>query len=167
MSEKLFDFGIDVYPADDHELTTLGNEGYTQYEDGRVVVVLKERQWTALTDHGFALHRARTTVGHELGHAVLHRDVLEQMAAVKVANPAAALHRVRRRDIKPYCDPEWQAWAFCGGILLPREALRKLHGHSLEDISREFQVSLPMIRSHLRKLGRFGFQVQGGLLVAA
>ena len=48
----------------------------------------------------------RDTMGHELGHWLLHRN-----------NRAHA--RVGKGDIPVYCTPEWQAKAFSGELLVP------------------------------------------------
>lgn len=165
IDEELFDSKIEVYPVDDRDMERRGCEGSTSYEDGRFTITISESHWNALFDGGFFEYRARTTVGHELGHAVLHRGPLKEMALAYVDDPAAALHRPRRRDLPPYMDPEWQAWVFCGGILLPRDALRTLDGHPVSEIARAFRVSLRMLRSHIKKLERLGFCEEGGLLV--
>lgn len=70
--------------------------------------------------------RDNFTLAHELGHLVLHTDHRLQ----RIAAPA---------KVKPYLDPEWQANAFAGELLVPLELFKKLK-HS-EDACNIFGVS--------------------------
>ena len=55
--------------------------------------------------------RDRMTIAHEIGHAMLHSGM--------------ALGRRMGQEIKPYEDPEWQAKAFAGELLVAYDHLPK------------------------------------------
>ncbi|HYF36006.1 MAG TPA: ImmA/IrrE family metallo-endopeptidase [Prosthecobacter sp.] len=55
----------------------------------------------------------RLTLAHELGHYVLHPEV-------------ALARRVGTGSIKAYVDPEWQANAFAGELLMPLAVFKRI-----------------------------------------
>ena len=66
------------------------------------------------------------------------------------------LARTQRGRLRAYEDPEWQAWAFAGAILMPTSTLRMLQGQRASlahnEVSRTYEVSVQMVTSHLKKL---------------
>jgi hypothetical protein len=69
VEERLEKHGIVVYPATVAELQD--REGATRPSDP-VEILLAEHHWRALFQGGMRETFARSTLGHELGHAVLH-----------------------------------------------------------------------------------------------
>lgn len=83
------------------------NHGLTQYHD-KVIQIRQDVYEGGCRGEG----RDRMTIAHEIGHAILHTDSL-----------------VSARDfgsIKTYEDPEWQAKAFAGHLLILDSAVESL-----------------------------------------
>jgi hypothetical protein len=143
-------FGIHTIPASAEEL---GNRaGATDPKgDGDVNILVNEEVWDDLVEPPPQCYFARSTVCHEIGHAVLHVPTLRRHMLV-----ADTLNRVQRRRLKAYEDPEWQAWMFAGSILMPSSTLRMMMNEaemlSLSEVSEVYDVSEPMANSHLRRL---------------
>jgi hypothetical protein len=143
-------FGMLVYPAEREELGH--RDGATDPQgDGEVVILVTEAVWDGLELAPPQSHYARTTVCHEIGHAVLHVPVLRRRLQV-----TDVLARMQRGKLPAYMDPEWQAWAFAGAILMPSVALKQLQAQhptlTPQLVSQTFEVSLSMAASHLRRL---------------
>lgn len=82
--------------------------------------------------------RDRLTCAHELGHYFLHSSSSVQLARVAPG-----------QIIKPFLDPEWQASAFAGELLMPAHLIR---GMSVNDICRNCGVSEAAAEKQLRSL---------------
>lgn len=83
------------------------NHGLTHYYD-KVIQIRQDVYEGACRGEG----RDRMTIAHEIGHAILHTDSL-----------------VSARDfgsIKTFEDPEWQAKAFAGHLLISDSAIESL-----------------------------------------
>lgn len=96
-------FGVDYLPA--------GSEGKL---DGNELIVDAAVYDRVQQNDG----RARFTLAHELGHCMLHAAQLHKLNL----NPGRVV-LYRRVDLKPYNDPEWQANAFAGALLMPTAAM--------------------------------------------
>lgn len=147
---RLPKFGIHVCPATREEIGY--RDGATDPRgDGEITILVTEEVWEALELAAPKSYYARSTVCHEIGHAILHVPVLRRRLLLN-----DVLARTQRANLKPYEDPEWQAWAFAGTILMPSATLRILHAmHKLltpEVVSDSFEVSTKMAESHLRRL---------------
>lgn len=130
--------------------------------DGRAAVTMplgeKETQilvagslYDQLLDGGKRAYFARSTFTHELSHAVAHMPVVRRRK--KFADMfGMAMSRVARKDLEAFVDPEWQAFALGGCLLMPRPMIMMLDDRSAENLSRVFEVSEAMARSHLRRL---------------
>lgn len=70
--------------------------------------------------------RDRMTMAHELGHLLYHEKQNVSYA------------RMKNNDIPAFRDPEWQADAFGGELLIPYHLTR---GKDVEEVSRECKVS--------------------------
>lgn len=81
------------------------NHGLTLYDD-KVIQIREDVYEGACRGKG----RDRMTIAHEIGHAMLHTYGL--MSARDFG------------EIKPYEDPEWQAKAFAGHLLITDEAIQ-------------------------------------------
>jgi IrrE N-terminal-like domain len=120
------------------EELSAGVEGIT-WPDGRVIVSEPTYRGMVAGDG-----RSRFTVVHECYHGIRHS---RQLRAALVHTGALVLHR--RPSLPPYRDPEWQANAFAGAILMPTEmvqrvvASRRAGVRGVEfAIAGEFQVSV-------------------------
>ena len=148
---RLPKFGIHVCPASREEI---GNrDGATDPSgDGEIAILVTEEVWEALESAAPKSHYARTTVCHEIGHAILHVPVLRRRLLLN----NDVLARTQRSNLKPYEDPEWQAWAFAGTVLMPSVTLRMVQAEckllTPEIVSDTFEVSAKMAQSHLRRL---------------
>lgn len=143
-------FKIHTIPASVEEL---GNRaGATDPKgDSDINILINEEVWDDLLEPAPGCYFARSTICHEIGHAVLHVPALRRR--VLMTN---TLNRVQRRQLKAYEDPEWQAWMFAGSILMPSTTLKMMIGNSgslsISEVSEIYEVSEAMTRSHLRRL---------------
>ena len=48
---------------------------------------------------------------------------------------------IKRTDLKPFRDPEWQAWTFALAFLMPVSVVRRMRHRCPSDLSDAFQVS--------------------------
>jgi hypothetical protein len=125
-------------------------EGQTRYDSDakKIVVELSDRTYRALERDD---PRARVTVGHEIGHAYLHADLLLRWGTipfheVRLFRLAAPLH-------PHYLDTEWQANSFGIALLMPARGImmleRRLGRLSEHDLRKAFGVSREAARIRL------------------
>jgi IrrE N-terminal-like domain len=140
-------YGVHVMPADAAELGDCVAVTYP-VGDFETEILLQEWVWNDLADPQWNF--ARATAMHELAHAILHVPIIRQLAldpgsAPKVESPG--------RDAVPaFCDPEWQAWALAGAILMPRRTVMSLPDHSPRSVAAAYRVSESFAAAHLRRL---------------
>jgi hypothetical protein len=122
------------------------SEGYSRYDsDQEVIEILASAATYAWLEQGHP--RAVYFVSHELGHCLLHTNLLVRLAQMP-SGQQAALHRGGERSThKFFRDTEWQANAFAGALLMPARglvALEQKHSDGLfpEEIAEHFQVSV-------------------------
>lgn len=140
--------GLLFYPASGAELRDC--EAATDPSgETSIHILMRAELYEALTDPGPGGNRARATVAHELGHAVLHVPYIRQQ---RQQGHEKALVRVTRAQLAPYRDPEWQAWAFAGCLLMPRGSLESMQGRSLVDVARVHGVSTQFAAAHCARL---------------
>ena len=125
--EKLgFGYGIETLPV--------GEEG--KYDPGSNEIVLSEETYFAL-EQGWG--RAKFTLAHEIGHAVLHGRYLQKALAGRASTP-----QYKRSQIPAYADPECQANRFASAFLMPEpffwHCMQK--GMSVGELAECFGVSL-------------------------
>lgn len=150
VDRRLPEFGIHVYPATRAEI---GNrDGATDPKGNtEITILLAEDVWNMLDQPAPKCHYAKSTVSHEIGHALLHVPILRRRLLLD-----NVLARTQRANLRAYEDPEWQAWAFAGSILIPSATLRMLlahHNHLTPAlISGTYAVSTDLAQSHLRRL---------------
>jgi hypothetical protein len=155
VDNRLSAYAIFCYPARHAELGS--RHAATDAAGGpEINIIMEQELWDQLIDGGRRANRARATVAHELGHAVLHVPVMRR----RIASPNSEflLSRVKRDSLEPYRDPEWQAWAIAGCILAPRAAIEAASASSVPELAAIFELSESMMRSHLKRLkllGRF------------
>lgn len=102
----------------------------------------------------------RSTMAHETGHAILHAHVLRKFGARQIFEQksqkakAGGIALFRRKDLKAYEDPEWQAWRFARALMMPEAVMRQLikAGTHLAKIAEHFDVNVPFVESRLHDL---------------
>lgn len=150
VDERLPKFGIHFCPATREELGDRAGATDPRGKD-EINILISEDCWDHLEEDVPLSYFSKTTVCHELGHAIVHVPVLRRRLLM-----TDCLSRVSRGSIKAYEDPEWQAWIFAGSILMPSITLKMLKhaGQPLtpEQVSSTFEVSKQMARSHLKRL---------------
>jgi hypothetical protein len=139
-------FGIHVLPAADDELRDCAALTYPSGEAESEILVA-EWIWHDLA-HEARPNFARATVMHELGHAILHVPVMRTMndpQPMPAADPAT---------VPAFNDPEWQAWALAGAILMPRRTIAMLPAPTPQALAAIYHVSEQFAAVHLRRLNR-------------
>lgn len=98
--------------------------------------------------------RFRATVGHECFHCMKHVSVLNRFSSLCRGDLHSDLFRRERTEIKPYNDPEWQAWEYSMSILMPKNVIIKYlnSGYGIEDFAEIFDVNPAFVRVRLSKL---------------
>ncbi|MFG6327969.1 MAG: ImmA/IrrE family metallo-endopeptidase [Lachnospiraceae bacterium] len=107
------------------DIETMGDAEGLTYPDKGIVKIRQDVYDGAVSGNG----RHRFTIAHELFHLLRHDDSNITFARIRKEN-----------DIKKYEDPEWQADAFGGELLVPNHLIQ---GLSAEEISQKCGVSLP------------------------
>ena len=110
----------------------IGDDGQTIFE-GSVVIIRVKR--SVDTEASMGLGRARNTLAHELGHAVMHSGLPKSRRAETVA---------RVDWIKSFASAEHQVKVFAAALLIDESMAAKLE--SVEEISVTFGVSLQSAR---------------------
>lgn len=122
-----------------------GEEG--TFDPAENCIILSESTYEALMDD---VPRARFTLAHEMGHAILHGAFLR--VALEGRTPQ---RKFKRTSLPAYLDPEWQANRFAGGFLMPTSAVRRCIKEGMTDakIAQYFRVSLDAARTRISKIG--------------
>ena len=107
-------------------------EGLTFPEKDEIVI--REDVYKRAVDGG---GRERLTIAHELYHYLEH------------SNQTVAFARTDGSAIPPYKDPEWQADAFGGELLIPYDLAKNL---IIEEIMEKCAVSKSAAMVHYRKM---------------
>ncbi|MXZ08282.1 MAG: ImmA/IrrE family metallo-endopeptidase [Gemmatimonadetes bacterium] len=151
--EAIFEFllpklGIE---SDYQPLENRGIQGYTDSEN-KVCVVSAE-----LADDPTAASYYRSTMAHEIGHAILHIPEFRRRRQKIISEQAkkdGILHRLPDTEIPIYRNPEWQAHRFAGGLLMPEAAVKKAIAmyRSHEILSIVFEVTPAFVRARLKGL---------------
>lgn len=126
-----------------YEVKPIPIEALARYDEIHrlIVVTLSEQTYADLECEE---PRARFSLCHEVGHAVLH--VNELRALSQIPHSEAAL---MRGDISPYplyYDTEWQADAFSAALLMPASGLFEIEQQGIlssSEIQRRYKVSSP------------------------
>lgn len=104
-------------------------------EGDDIEVLVQESEWDSLHAGGTLAHHARGTFMHEFGHCILHVPQIRRLRALGLGLP----RQMRPREIKTYCNAEWQAWAFAGCMLAPRASILAAGLHHVELIAATFK----------------------------
>lgn len=148
---RLQEEDILVYASTVDELPTVEAETRAG-NDGKIDILMREESYAALFEPNSLTNRARSTLAHEIGHAVLHT---EEVRMGRERPEEMVLRRSLRSNLKPYQDSEWQAHAFAGAFLIPRSALEGCDSHDCTDMASRFGVSEGFARSHMKRIQRF------------
>jgi len=150
---KLGDLGIWVHPVSFAEMPD--NEADTTVKrDGESQIRILYEFWDDLFNGGPNARRPRATIAHELGHAILHRREFQGWREQAARDETFTLARKARREIPAFKEPEWQAWAFAGSLLMPWSTLQWFDRKALAEIVDCYQVSEEMARKRLNLLYR-------------
>ena len=143
-------FGVHVMPASEEELGGCAAATYptAEYESE---ILIPEWIWNDLA-HDPKPNFARTTVMHEIAHVILHVPVIRQLS--NAVERDFALARVERSSVPAFCDPEWQAWALAGAVLIPRRTVAMLADPSPATVADTYQVSAKFAAIRLRRLAQ-------------
>lgn len=90
----------------------LGDLHGLTYPEKKLMKIREDVYERAIAGEG----RDRLTVAHELGHLVLHK-----------ANSVAYARTNSNLPIVTYCNPEWQANAFAGELLVPSHLVKGMN----------------------------------------
>lgn len=147
--DYLRDKGILFYPATATELPHQ-HASTDPAGNGPIVVLLREETFEKLGESGPAANHARSTATHESGHAILHVPYIRRVRSLSPVS--GTLNRVERQRIPAFEDPEWQAWVWARGFLMPRRAFRAVAHLPEHQIARLFNVSEALVRQRKRDL---------------
>lgn len=128
-----------------NELSGVSEDGFTVYKDGKYNIFMRNRE--------DVLHqRTRFTMAHEIGHIILdHHKILG--GNLLTMDP----------KVKNYV--EFQANTFAENILMPVEHILDIKDKSINNLSKEFNVSKKMAQVRMAHLNRdFKVMYQLGLL---
>jgi hypothetical protein len=122
-------------------IETCAPHGLTRWDvaTSKLEVILSDSTYAQLlTGHV----RARSTVAHETGHAILHTAQIVRLAGLGLASQVA-FHRDRTPH-RACFDTEWQANAFASALLMPAAGVRAMQEErrlSVSEIAKTFRVS--------------------------
>jgi hypothetical protein len=141
-------YGVHVMPASDEEM---GDRAAFTCAADRYESEILVQEWIfndlACDPHP---HFARATVVHELAHVILHVPILRTLAPTSA--DAAMLLRRERGALPAYSDPEWQAWALAGAILMPSRTIAMLSDQSPRSLADTYIVSEAFAAMRLKRL---------------
>lgn len=151
--ERFFECELETLTGVQYDYRSLpaGIHGYTDSERMESVISVD------LVNDPYSFFFVRSTISHEVGHAVIHVPEVRLRKAILTSihnKNHGNLTMYRESDIPLYCNPEWQAWRFAGALLMPERTIKmalqaKATRGVLSDI---FQVNLPFVDTRLRAL---------------
>lgn len=137
--------GVHVAPAGESELgdcaaITIASSNF------ECEILVREWIWNDLANETRP-NFARATVMHELAHAILHVPIQRGGTSMEPVQPGATMPAFR--------DPEWQAWALAGCILMPRPTIAMLAKVDAASVAEAYIVSAQFAHAHLKRLKIF------------
>lgn len=150
LDEQLAGVGIDVYPVDNDELPGREAETRISIASERIEILVRSQIYDEATVQGPLAHRPRSTICHEVAHAVLHATSLR---ATRDGLEGLALRKVTDGQLEAFRSAEWQAYAFSAVLLMPLSTLRRMSTRDPGTLSRTFHVSPQLAELHLSRLG--------------
>lgn len=142
-------YGIKTYYTDLSKLGT-GILGYTDASSKKSFIDSS----LSNSDNSVTIRRFRSTVGHEIGHCILHVNILNDFRSTCSKSEHGLLYRAEPSQIKPYMNPEWQAWEYAQSYLMPEHLVRKYtnQGVNFSKMVDLFDVNPKFLEVRLRKL---------------
>ena len=120
LSKIGFSYGVEDLPRQE--------EAHTDFEEN--IIILSPKTYDDLQK---GMHRARFTLAHEIGHAVLHTSSIRTACLLSASRKSsdtmpnsADIPKFRRGKFPAYMDPEWQANKFASAFLMPEDLLNWL-----------------------------------------
>lgn len=111
----------------------------------------------ALMDSPHKIAFARSTIGHECGHVLIHVPEFTKRKAVLRSvqdKKDVDLAMYRKEDIPTYQNPEWQAHHFSGALLMPAATVKMAlkDNATVQELAEIYQVTVPFVKARLRAL---------------
>jgi Zn-dependent peptidase ImmA (M78 family) len=150
--ERFFDCELERLSGVDPDYQNLefGIYGYTDSESKTCVISAE------LAIDPWQVRFLRSTIAHETYHALVHVSEFRRKKAIltSIHGKDHSLRMYRESEVKPYMNPEWQAWRFAGAILMPEPGFKKLiaEGLSVTEISNIYEVNPSFVRNRMRML---------------
>jgi Zn-dependent peptidase ImmA (M78 family) len=137
----------------DYRELAAGIHGYTDVDEMESVIALH------LMESDSHKRFRRSTIAHETGHVIQHAlEFRQRKEALRFVHDTdqVSLRMYRERDVPLYRNPEWQAWRFAKGLLMPAPSVRLAmrRGCDWEDLSDIFDVNPAFVFSRMKELGR-------------
>lgn len=153
--ERFFECALEEFTdvTPDYRDLQPGIEGFTDSDEMESVI---DRSLIEDTDP-IQKRRCRATIGHEVGHAVLHVHQFRNLkATLKFIHDKnnSELRLYREDSVPTYCNPEWQAWRFAKAILMPAVTVEqsvKIYS-SIRDFAKTYEVNQKFAASRLKEL---------------
>lgn len=140
----------------DYQQLGFGIYGYTD-SDAMVSVISSD-----IMDEPGQEYFCRSTIAHEIGHAILHVQDYKRVKAVlkSINDKDHILKTYREEELKPFMNPEWQAWRFAGALLMPALAVKEAFGRGcgIKEMSKRFGVNPVFVESRLKALRKMNYQ---------
>lgn len=150
--ERFFDCYLEKLTHVSTDYQKLNDEIYGYTDSEKMVCVIS----SDLADDPRQENFYRSTMAHEVGHAVMHVRDYRRMKEIlrSVHEKDHELRMFREKDIVLYRNPEWQAWRFAGAILMPGPAFKSAvcEGSNVNDLSQRFGVNPKFVQSRLKAL---------------
>jgi hypothetical protein len=117
--ERFFECEVEKITGVRSDYRTLPPEIHGYTDSGAMESVIS----SDLMDDSFQILFARSTMGHETGHCLIHvpefRMKKEILRSIHDGCHNDGLRMYRETEIPVYMNPEWQAWRFSGALLMP------------------------------------------------
>jgi Zn-dependent peptidase ImmA (M78 family) len=124
---------------------------YTDFQNMKIVIN------SSLVDDPSQIRFTRSTMAHEVGHALLHINQFRRNNNIvkSITGKDANLKLYREKDIPVYKNPEWQAWKFAEALLMPKDMFEKAkQDSSIKELANLFQLNPAFIQTRDRALLR-------------
>lgn len=120
---------MNVEIVDDEEMAK-GDYAYfvPDFENGKSVIIISNKVYESACGSGSTSGRDRMTIAHEIAHYFLMMNFGYR-----------PIEKYRSGQVSPFNDPEWQAKALAGEIMMPFEETDSFMNPS--DLANEFGVS--------------------------
>ena len=150
--ERFFDCELELITQVSPDYQQLGDEIYGYTDSEEMVCVIS----SDLAEDPWSKYFYRSTMAHEIGHAVMHvRDYRRIKAILRsIHKKDHQLRMYREKDIILYRNPEWQAWRFAGALLMPEPVFRDAicNGYKVRSLSERFGVNPKFVRTRFKAL---------------